>query len=187
MGSLHLDEKTRHIYVAGFIDDSLANQIIVMLHRLEETDGDILIVVNSEGGEEVAGYALYDAVTMCKNMVIVEVYGELASIGVLLLQAADIRRMSPNSYLMLHSGTIPVDDKEPKQNLIVEMADQIKKDNLRYYAILSGRSKLSVSDIEEACNKDSYYMADEALSVGLCDEILVTNKKFEKPKRKKKK
>jgi len=181
-----LDEKNRRIYVAGDVDDSMMHMLTVALHKLEETEGNITIVLNSEGGEEASGYAIYDLLTMCKNMVIVEVYGKAWSIAAAIMQAADIRRMAPNATFMIHNGTIPVGE-EAQQNLIVDLADQIKKDNHRYHTILANRSKLSYNAVEEACEKDCYYTAEEALTAGFCDEILVPQKVYVKSKKGKKK
>lgn len=183
---VHLDDKKRRIFMAGEINESSTHAVMVALHKLEENDGDITLIMNSEGGEEPAGYALYDAISMCRNGVIIEGYGEISSISAAIFQAADVRRIAPNALFMIHNGTVPVGE-ETQQNIIVDLANQIKKDNQRYHSILAGRSKLTYAKIEEACEKDAYYTADEALSAGFCDEILMPLKKYMKPKKGKKK
>lgn len=185
LSDVFVDDKKRKIYFYGPVDYNAAREIIIALQNFDETQGDIVIIMNSEGGAETDGYAIYDAITMCKNMVIIEGYGQISSITVAIFQAADIRRLAPNADLMIHDGTIGA-GAEIKQNIIVEMADQIKRDNQRYYSILAGRSKLSIAKIEEACSKDTYYSAEEALTNGFCDEILVPQKKWKKREKKKK-
>lgn len=180
------DEKKRRIYVVGEINDAAMHAFTVALHRLEENEGDITIILNSEGGEEISGYAIYDLIMMCRNLVVIEVYGEVSSICAAILQAADVRRMAANSIFLMHNGTIPMGE-EVKQTIIVETADQIKRDSARYHSILAGRSRLSQTDIAELCEKDAYYTAEEALEAGFCDEILIPNKKFSKPKKSRKK
>lgn len=183
--SVSLDEQKRRIHVMGEVDESMAHALMVSLDKLEETPGDITIILNSEGGEEASGYALYDAITMCKNMVIIEGYGEVSSIAAAIFQAGDVRRLSSNSIFMIHNGTIPV-DPEAQQNAIIDLADKIKKDNRRYHTILSSRSKLSYEDVEEVCSKDAYYTAEEALTAGFCDEIILPEKRYLKPIKSKK-
>jgi ATP-dependent Clp protease protease subunit len=184
--NVSLDENNRRIYMAGEINESMTHAMMIALHKLDKTEGDITIIMNSEGGSEPSGYALFDCITMCKNMVIIEGYGEISSISAAIFQAPDIRRMAPNARIMIHNGTIPVGE-EAQQNLVIDLADQIKKANQRYHSILSSRSRLSYADIEEACERDTYFTAEEALSDGLCDEILVPHKTFNKTKKGRKK
>src|SRR6185312_6609420 len=132
--NVSVDEKNRRLYVTGDVDDQMMHMMMVALRKLEETEGDITIVFSSEGGEEAPGYAIYDLLTMCKNMVIIEVYGKAWSIAAAIMQAADVRRMAPNATFMIHNGKIPVGE-EAQQNLILNMADQIKRDNQRYHTI----------------------------------------------------
>lgn len=176
-----VDTEKRILYVMGDIDTKMAYRFIVGLRKLDETPGDILIIFNSAGGEEASGYAMYDAITMTKNRIVAHGYGYVASIAAAIFQAADYRMMAPNAQFMIHNGTIPAGE-DVQQNLIIDLADQVKKNNIRYHSILANRSKLSYSDIEDACDKDSFFSAEECLKKGFCDEIIKPEKKF--PKRK---
>lgn len=181
-----VDFEKRTLYVMGEIDAKMAYRFIVGLRKLDETDGDIIVIFNSPGGEESSGYAMYDAITMTHNTVIAEGYGLVASISAAIFQAADIRRMSPHTQFMIHNGTIPTGE-DVQQNIIVDLADQIRKNNIRYHTILANRSKMSYSDIEDACRGDSFFSADECLKKGFCDEVLEPFKKFSKRKSHKRK
>lgn len=186
MASVSVDENKRRIYLIGEIDDSATNEFISALHVLQEAEGDISIIIDSEGGNEIQGYAIYDVIMMCPNMVYIEVYGQASSICSAIVQAADVRRMAPNAILMMHNGTIPMGE-EVKQTMVIDTAAQIKRDSAKYYAILASRSRLTQSEISDLCKMDSYFSAEEALEAGLCDEILVPIKKHTKPKKRKKK
>lgn len=181
-----VDAKARKLYVVGAVDDAMSKRFIIGLNQLDQSDGPITVVINSEGGEEYAGYAMYDAVTMAKNTVIMEGFGQVSSIAAAIFQAGDIRRLSPNANFMIHSGSLSPGDDVP-QHVIIEMGEQVRKDNARYYDILAHSSNISIEEIEEACKSDTWYDAEEALDAGFCDEIMTPVKiKTKKKKRKKK-
>jgi len=184
--NVSVDEKRRRIYIVGEADTAMSHLVFVALHKLEATNGPITIVINCEGGDETSGYAIYDAITMCKNVIIMEGYGYVGSIAAAIFQAADVRRMAPNAFFMIHNGEMNIDPGETKQNTIVDLADFIKKDSHRYYTILSSRSRMTYEEIHNACQKDTYYTAQEALEEGFCDEIINPEKKFVTPPKKRK-
>jgi ATP-dependent Clp protease protease subunit len=181
--STGVDYEQRRIYLTGGIDTVAAHRFLIALAKLDATHGDITVVVCSGGGEESAGYAIYDAILMAQNNVIMEGYGGVMSIAAAIFQAGDVRKMSPNCDFMIHNGSIPIGE-DVQQNTIVEMAGQIQKNNKRYHTILANASKLSYSQVEDACAKDTFYTAEEALAAGFCDEIIAPAKK--KPTRKRK-
>lgn len=176
-----VDSSRRRLYLMGEVDAIMAYRLIVALQKIDETDGDITIVINSGGGEESAGYAIYDAITMARNKVVIEAYGHVCSIAAAIFQAADLRKMAPNSQFMIHNGTMSTGE-DVQQNIIVDLADQIKRNNIRYHSILANRSKLSYTEVEDACERDTFYSAEECVKNGFCDEILIPQKKY--PKRK---
>lgn len=179
-----VDLKARKLYLIGDIDEESAKKFIVGLVHLDLTEGEITVVLSSGGGYESSGYAIYDAITMTKNVVIIEGYGVVGSIAAAIFQAGDMRRMAANASFMIHSGSVSPGE-DVKQNLIVEMAEQIRRENGRYHEILSNASSLSVEEIAALCEHDTWYDAEESLAAGFCDEILVPIKVKKKRKRRK--
>ncbi len=178
-----VDLEARRLYLTGEVHGGMAHRFIIALGKLDEKDGPITVVVNSPGGEETAGYAIYDAILQSQNPILMEGYGCIFSIAAAIFQAGDTRRMSPNCDFMIHNGSISAGE-DVQQNAIVEMADQIVKNNKRYHTILANASSLTYAEIEAACDKDTFYNAEEALKAGFTDEIMVPSKK--KPTRKRK-
>lgn len=186
----HLEpERGRTVPIVGEVTDALFLNVLIQLRQLDREVGDIHIVLNSEGGLERAGYAIYDAIKACKNKVVVEVYGGAFSIAAVILQAADQRLMAPEAQFMVHNGTIGSseigDGEELKQDSVVSVAEQIKKDNRRYYRILSERSQQPLETVETWCKDETFFDAEEAVLAGFADAVIVLPKS--KPKRRKKK
>lgn len=180
-----VDLDNRRIYLTGEVTQGMAHRVMIALYHMDSTDGTITFLINSEGGDEIAGYAIYDAILMTRNRVVMDGIGSVFSIAAAIFQAGDYRRMSPNSEFMIHNGSIGAHD-EMQQNAIIEMADQIVKNNERYHSILANSSRMTYSDVEDACDKDTFYSAAEAVKRGLCDEIIAAVKKKSTRKRKQK-
>lgn len=173
----------RRIYLFGEVDVEMSRTAIMAIHKMDETDGPIEVWINSEGGSESAGYAIYDALSNCRNRVVTIGYGEVLSIAAAIFQAGDVRYLSANSEYMIHNGTVGTGGEEQQQTDLIDTAERIKKSNRRYYKILSNASKLSYKEVEEACQRDSYYSPKEAKSVGFCDHILKSTRTIKRKKK----
>ena len=176
----------RTIYITGDVEPELAHTVIVALEALDAESGPIRIVLNSSGGDEQDGYAIYDAIMACNNVVLIEGYGNILSIAAAIFQAGDSRRLSANSALMVHNGTAPTEEGM-KQNLVMEMGDQLRKDNQKYYNILASASGQSLDVVEAWCHDEKYFNAKEAVEAGLADEIIKPIKKRPPPRKRRSK
>jgi ATP-dependent Clp protease protease subunit len=65
----------------------------------------IIVHMHSIGGNWNDGMAIYDSISLCKSYVTIVVYGQAESMSSIILQAADNRVMTPNSYFMCHFGS----------------------------------------------------------------------------------
>jgi ATP-dependent Clp protease protease subunit len=174
--------KERIVSVYGEVDDRMAATVTASLLFLEaESDRPISMYINSPGGSVTAGLAIYD----CMNYIVPEVstlvLGQAASMGSLLLAggAAGKRYCLPHSSIMLHQpsgghyGTaadIAIHAKE-----ILRIRAQL---NRIYERHLTGKNKkMNVDEIEKMMERDYFLSADEALELGVVDEILASRKK----------
>lgn len=174
----------RTLYVTGTVDGELAHATIVALEQLDRTDGDIRVVLNSDGGGELDGFAIYDAITMCRNKVIIDGYGAVMSIAAAIFMAGDLRRLAPNCDFMIHNGFMDELDPTMSQDEIKAMAEGITRRTQRYYDILTQGSQQGAEVVEAWCKDETTFSAQEALEAGFCDEI-ITPLKSRIPKRKK--
>ncbi|KIX02905.1 ATP-dependent Clp endopeptidase, proteolytic subunit ClpP [Rhinocladiella mackenziei CBS 650.93] len=173
--------KERIVTVYGEVDDRMAATVTASLLYLEsESDRPISMYINSPGGSVTAGLSIYD----CMNYIVPEVstlvLGQAASMGSLLLAggAPGKRYCLPHSSIMLHQpsgghyGTaadIAIHAKE-----ILRIRTQLNKIYERH---LAGKKKMSVEEIEKMMERDYFLSAEEALELGVIDEILASRKK----------
>lgn len=175
--------KTRTLYIGSTSSDSdvyevtRTEKVIKALHILENTapDGDkpINIILNHNGGDVYEALAIYDAIKNCKNTVNITVYGKAMSSGAIVLQAGDRRIMMPNSTLMVHYGYSAAEDhSKTVEKTINENArlDRLAED-LFLDRIKEKNPKYTKGKIKKLLTFDSYITAEDALSLGLIDEI----------------
>ena len=169
--SLGADPTCNTLYLVGEIDDELAYRFLVGLHVLDSIGMPIKVVMCSPGGSDSAGCAIYDAIRLAKNHVTIDGYGCVQSIAALILQAADCRRLSPETRFMIHNGSINMSGGVDA-NTMVSIGREIEHNNIRYSRILADRSGKSLSEIKALCNEETYYSANEAVDFGFADEVI---------------
>lgn len=88
------------------VEYRMSNTFIKNLRALDiKSDQPITIHMHSIGGEWSDGMAIFDAISMCRSYVTIISYGQAESMSSIILQAADMRLMTPNSYFMSHFGS----------------------------------------------------------------------------------
>lgn len=159
-------------------DAEMAQRVIKGLHILDSSapngDKPITIIMNNPGGDEYDGLGIYDAVKACKNHVTIVVYGKAMSMGGIILQAADKRIMSPNSRFMMHYGQFGVSANAKD---VYQWVDDNKKidswmEDLFLEKMREVKPSLTKSDVQEMLKSDFIVTGEEAVELGLCDEVL---------------
>lgn len=142
-------------------------------HAARRSPGcELTIKLDTHGGSVFDGLHLYDVIMGLRDKghkVVVHVRGKAWSMGSILLQAADVRIMSPNSWFMIHkvsAGTMGrIEDME-------EDVDFYGKINAQGMAILASRSKWTVKDLKDRSYKKELWMtAKQAKRHGFCDRV----------------
>ena len=153
------------------LDYSLTQKVISSLLYLDKNkEGNITLIITCIGGKDEFAYALYDAISMCKNHVTGIVIGHAYSAASIFLQACDTRYMTPSAMLLIHFGSASTTRETNKQ--FQSDVEFFKWSANRMYNIYASKSKLSKAKIKALCDQDKYFNADEALEVGLIDKIL---------------
>src|SRR3982750_635667 len=98
--------KDRIIFLGTPIDGEVANIVIAQLLFLEseDPDKDVMMYVNSPGGEVSAGLAIYDTMQILRCPVATFCVGQAASMASLLLAAGakGKRNALPHARVMIH-------------------------------------------------------------------------------------
>jgi ATP-dependent Clp protease protease subunit len=165
--------KERIIFLGGAINDDVANLIIAQLLHLEgeDPDKDIMLYVNSPGGDLIAALAIYDTMQYVRPDIATISVGLAASGGALVLAggAKGKRSALPYSRIMIHQpwggaqGTTSDIEIEAKQ--FIQMRGLMNE-------ILARHTGQPLERIERDTDRNFWMDADTAKVYGLIDEVI---------------
>lgn len=167
----------RKIFLWGGVDDDSAKEITEKLLYLEAKDSGktIKFYINTPGGSITAGMAIYDTIKLIKSPVIVVVTGMAASMGSILLSAAEKgnRLLYPHSRVLIHQPLISGQFVGPASDLHIQ-AQELEKMRSELNSILSKATGQPIKKITEDTDRDFYMTAKEAIEYGIADKIVNT-------------
>lgn len=167
--------RERVIFFVGPVNDHSANLVVAQLLFLESEnpDKDISLYINSPGGSVYAGMAIYDTMQFVKPDVSTLCTGIAASMGAFLLAAGTKgkRYTLPNSRLMIHQ---PSGGAQGQASDIQIQAREILSLRERLNQILAKNTGQSIERIAEDTERDNFMSAEDAVSYGLVDKVLVS-------------
>ncbi|BDD83297.1 putative ATP-dependent Clp protease proteolytic subunit-like protein [Tsukamurella pulmonis] len=162
----------RVVYLGTAIDAGVANAIVAQLLFLaSDSDGEIQLYINCEGGDPSAALAIYDTMRYIRPAVATTCVGQAVAVGALLLAGgAPGRRMGlPHARMVLHQpsaqgrGTIP--------DLILQ-ADEVIRVRAQMERVLARHTGRTTEELRADTDHDRVLTADEAVGYGLIDEVI---------------
>jgi len=168
----------RIVFLAGPIDDNVANIVIAQLIHLENQDPkkDIQLYINSPGGSVTSAMAIYDTMNHIKPDVSTMCVGIAASAAAVLLSSGTKgkRFILPNSEVMIHQV---MGGAEGQASDIEIVARHILKTKENLNKILAKNTGKPIAQVEKDSDRDYYMSAEEAKKYGVVDEIINPKKK----------
>ena len=171
--------KSRTIVISGEITQALAEKVTTQLLVLEQMgDEPIKIFINSQGGHVESGDTIHDMIKFVKPKVIIIGTGWVASAGITIYLAADKenRYSLPNTRYMIHQPIGGFQGQATDIDIHAKRILKIKETLTRTMAE-STNGKVDYETMVQMCERDNFMSADEALNIGLIDEVIVKNKK----------
>lgn len=159
------------------VDHVLSERVIKNLHvlmNLSQSDP-ITVYLNNIGGDCLHGMAIYDAIKAMPCPVHIASFGNVMSMGAVIMQAGTTRTMSPHSAMMIHPGHESYSSNHVKT--IRNWVEFNKKLDLKIQKILLDKIRqknpdFTVSKLEKLMAFDAILFPEEALELGLIDSIL---------------
>jgi ATP-dependent Clp protease protease subunit len=169
--------KERIIFVAGEIEDHMANTIVAQLLHLEQEDSnkDITLYVNSPGGSVSAGMAIIDTMNFIKPKVSTVCIGLAASMGAMILSQGEKgkRFVLPNSEVMIHQ---PLTGVQGQASDIVIAADNVNKMKRKLIKMISKSTGQKEIKVEKDMDRNYWMNAEESKKYGIVDGVIKKRK-----------
>lgn len=164
----------RSVFIEGEIHAGMANLVVKQLMYLtSQSNAEINIYINSNGGSVDAGMLIYDVIQSIKSPVNVYVMGMAASMAAILACGGQKGRryILPHSKCMIHEPLIG-GGVGGSTTTIKNISESLLKTREITNGILAKHTGKSMEEIEKACSYDHYLDAKEAVEFGLVDEIV---------------
>jgi ATP-dependent protease ClpP protease subunit len=136
----------------------------------------VTIKINSGGGDVFAGCEIYNELKNYNGEVTIEIHGLCASIASVIAMAGKCK-MSPLAEIMIHNVSTSTRGDYRDMEHSVEVLKKANKTVANAYILKTGMTE------EEAYNlmdKETWLTSDEALELGLIDEIMYSDEKVDK-------
>ena len=168
----------RKVFLSGGIDSESVDLVVKQLLFLESMDErePIQLIINSPGGEVLAGLYLYDQLKGMKVPIDIYCAEMAASMAAILLAAGKKghRFILKHSKVMIHEPLISSSSGgiSGSASSIAKSAESIMQTKRDLVAILSQDTGRSEKEIEKAVSYDNFMTAEEAVKFGICDKIV---------------
>ena len=131
--------------------------------------GDVVIWINSPGGDCIAASQIYGMLMDYPGNVTVKVDGVAASAASVIAMAGTKVLMVPTALMMIHNpATFAFGDHEDMRRAI-EMLDEVKESIINAYEIKTGLSRAKLGHLME---NETWMNANKAVEMGFADGIL---------------
>lgn len=136
---------------------------------------DVTIRINSGGGNVFAGCDIYNMLRNYSGNVTIEIHGLCASIAGVIAMAGKCK-MSPVAQFMLHNVSCSADGDYRDMEHTAEILKKANKTIASAFIMKTGKTE---EEIKALMDKETWLTADECLEMGLIDEVMYSDKKFD--------
>ncbi len=162
----------RIIYFGSDFNSDACNVMLCQLLYLSSVDNrDINVYINSPGGSVYDGLAVIDTMNYIDCDVSTTVAGMAASMGAVLLSSGTKgkRFALPHSRIMIHQPSGGMRGSASDMKIEYEEMMKCRKD---LYNILAKNMNKSFEEIEALCDRDKWFLSNEAVEIGIIDKVL---------------
>ena len=167
----------RIVFLGTAINDDVANSVIAQLLFLEKENPkkDIILYVNSPGGQVTSTLAMYDTMQYVQPDISTVCLGMAASGGAIILMggAKGKRFALQHSEIMIHQ---PLGGTEGQATDIAIHAEHIINTKNLLNEMIALHTGKKVEQVKQDTERDKFLSAKEALDYGLIDRIITKGK-----------
>lgn len=160
----------------SWFDDDVTPQMF--REELFEGSGNIVVWLNSPGGDCIAASQIYSMLMDYPGHVTIKIDGIAASAASVIAMAGTKVLMAPTALMMIHNpSTMAFGDHEDMRRAI-EMLDEVKESIINAYEIRTGLSRAKLSHLME---NETWMNAKKAIELKFADGILEDEKRTVAP------
>lgn len=131
----------------------------------------INVYINSIGGSVSEGNAIYNILKRAKATVTTYIDAFAYSVASVIAMAGDKVVMPSNTTMMIHNAMMGCFGNSAELRKAADDLDKINEASCNTYLVKAG-DKVTREQLKEFLDKETFFTADEALTYGLCDEVV---------------
>lgn len=136
-----------------------------------DTEGELVLEINSGGGSVFAGFEIFSLLRNAKCRTVAEVQSLAASAASTIISGCSTVRMSPVAQVMLHLPSLTTEGNQADHRDSIRLLNSITGSILNGYESKCG-GKTTRDKLETLMKNETWLTADEAVELGLADEII---------------
>ncbi|MCL1903996.1 MAG: Clp protease ClpP [Oscillospiraceae bacterium] len=130
---------------------------------------EIIVRINSWGGEVFEAVAIYTRLKNHKAKITVIIDGVAASAATIIAMAGDVIKIPAAAMFMIHDPMCVCYGNQAEHEKAAGMLESVKNSIIAAYALKTSKS---VEDISALMTAETWYTGQEAVNAGFCDEVL---------------
>ena len=151
----------------SWFDDDVTPQMF--REELFSGDGDVVIFLNSPGGDCVAASQIYTMLTEYRGTVTIKIDGIAASAASVIAMAGDTVLMAPTGMMFVHNPMTTAFGNKAEMEKAIEMLEEVKESIINAYERKTGLSRQKLSNLMDS---DTWMNAKRAIELGFADGML---------------
>lgn len=135
-------------------------------------EGDVVVNINSPGGDMFEGLAIYNLLREHKGQVTVKVLGVAASAASIIAMAGDQIQVARAGFLMIHNAWVGVAGNRNDLRDYADYLEPFDRSMADIYAARTGEDKAS---IEKMMDGETWIGGSDAIERGFADSLLASD------------
>ena len=167
------NEEGRILYFDGYIaQDSWFDDDITpkqFKSELSNSEGDIVVWLNSPGGDVFAASQIYNMLKEYNGKVTVKIDGIAASAASVIAMAGNEILMSPVAMMMIHNPATVIFGEASDLQSGIDMLSEVKESIINAY---EQKTSLPRNKISKMMDAETWFSAQKAVELGFADKVL---------------
>lgn len=167
------NESGRILYFDGYIaQDSWYDDDITpknFKNELISSEGDIVVWLNSPGGDVFAASQIYNMLKEYSGKVTVKIDGIAASAASVIAMAGEEILMSPVAMMMIHNPATVIFGEASDFQSGIDMLSEVKEGIINAY---EKKTALPRNKISKMMDAETWFSAQKAVELGFADKVL---------------
>ena len=145
----------------------------MFMDELFADDGDVIIFLNSPGGDCIAASQIYTMLMEYTGNVTIKIDGIAASAASVIAMAGTSVLMAPTSLMMIHNPMTAAFGSKVEMEKAIEMLEEVKESIVNAYELRTGLSRARISHLMDS---ETWMNAKRAIELGFADGMLMDEK-----------